>query len=344
LAGSAGCPATTIGLVTICSDRVRLRLLDDDVELRGLSVVTNPAVMAKWLGERLGCSADSCLITPVTYRPADRCVLRYDLSGPCTNTVVYGKVLSGERARDLASTVASLGESLTAPLVGFAPEWQLVVQADAGPRNMRAAVDAIARASDLAEVHATGKLLAKLHAGCGPPGAARSLSVDTDELRTNLVAAEHISPIAAAGLAAGIDVLRTVTDITSTSGPSHGAFRLDQVRSGKSGPKLIDFDSYGWAEPARDVANLLAYLRWRTVRWSNSTSAVTKVRRAFLAGYRDASSRRLDDDRVRVFEAASMLKIAERRYRRLAVDDWEWLPPLIDAALAQLGVTVSGTA
>jgi hypothetical protein len=102
-------------------------------------------------------------------------------------------------------------------------------------------------------------------------------------------------------------------------------------------------DSYGWADPARDVANLLAYLRWRAIRQPSSTHTVARVRAAFLEGYGEAAASPLDLDSVRVFEAASMLKIVGRRYRSLAADEWERLPALLDAALVQLGDSVGRT-
>jgi hypothetical protein len=45
----------------------------------------------------------------------------------------------------------------------------------------------------------------------------------------------------------------------------------------------------------------------------------------------------LDIVRLQAFEAASLLKIAGRCYRRLAVEEWDLVPELVDAARDRLG-------
>jgi hypothetical protein len=112
------------------------------------------------------------------------------------------------------------------------------------------------------------------------------------------------------------------------------------VQLATGGPRLIDLDSYCWAEPARDVGNLLAYLRWRAIREPARRVAVSKVSAAFLAGYTSTTLTPLHHQRVRAYEAASLLKIAGRRYRRLAVDEWERVPIVIAAAIERLGASV----
>jgi aminoglycoside phosphotransferase (APT) family kinase protein len=187
-----------------------------------------------------------------------------------------------------------------------------------------------------AALEAAGRLLSDLHARREPAGRQRSLTDDADELVGYLPAAERISPVAAAGLAAGIVRLRAVADPSAPTVASHGAFRLDQVLMTDGGPKLIDLDSYCWAEPARDIGNLLAYLRWRAIRRPSSKAATEAIGAAFLAGY--DTERRVDAARVAVHQASSLLKIAGRRYRALAMHEWEFVPALIDAALELLAV------
>ena len=106
---------------------------------------------------------------------------------------------------------------------------------------------------------------------------------------------------------------------------------------------MIDLDSYCWAEPARDVGNLLAYLRWSEIRRPHTRVALAQVRAAFLSGYEGEAVAPLDGDRVRAFEAAALLKIAGRRYRKLPWEDWDRAPRLIDDALAGLGAAVGRT-
>ena len=329
----------TIGVVEVDPGGVRHRLFAADDLLPGLAHATDPTVMSRWLAERLRRSVERCSITPVTYRPGRRCVLRYELSGDGV-TVLYGKVLSDDRAVHLASTVASLGDSLVPALVGVAPEWQLVVQADAGSHNLDSVTASTHSPRTLAELRAGGRLLGRLHGCLGAPGVRRTLEEDAGALGGYLLAAKRVSPDSAASLAEGIDRLRALADPASPSVPSHGAFRLDQVQLASGEPRLIDLDSYCWAEPARDVGNLLAYLRWRAIRQPARRVAVSKVSAAFLAGYTSTTLIPLHHHRVRAYEAASLLKIAGRRYRRLAVDEWERVPIVIAAAIERLGASV----
>ncbi|MGH9278981.1 MAG: phosphotransferase, partial [Acidimicrobiales bacterium] len=253
-------------------------------------------------------------VTPLRYRPGNRCVLRYDIG----ESAYFGKVLSGGRAAALATIAAELAaKQLTVPLVAFAPEWQLVVQADAaGPR------------AEAADLESCGRLLARLHAGATPPGPSCSLHEDAAEL-VDLVPSMRYVGICAEEFAGAVDRLRSWPSPEHRTVPSHGAFRLNQVHCGPGGPVMIDLDSFGWAEPERDVANLLAYLHWRGMRRGADQR---EGRAAFLAGYGAG----LDGGRLRAFEAVSLLKIAGRRIRRFKTDEWLRLPDLIGAATGLL--------
>ena len=57
---------------------------------------------------------------------------------------------------------------------------------------------------------------------------------------------------------------------------------------------------------------------------------MTEVRSGFLAGYAEVAA--LDGERCAINEAASAVKIAVRRFRRLAVSEWAAVPELIEAA------------
>lgn len=336
-------PAAVFGFVTVGPDGINHRLYTEDPDLQGLAAAANPTAMRPWLAERLGRRIDACTVTPVRYRPGRRCVLRYELSDRI-GTVLYGKVLAGEQSTQLATTIASLGGRFVAQLAGAAPEWQLVVQTDAGARNLGSITSSRPSVTEFAELYAGGALLARLHARSSPPGDHRSLLADARELRQYLPACERFAPETAALIDAGIQRIIALDDQVGSMGPSHGAFRLDQVHVGSAMPPLlIDLDSYCWSEPARDIGNLLAYLRWREIRRPASASVIADVCETLLAGYASAACAPLDQRRVRAFESTSLLKIAGRRYPRLKVEQWERVPHLIDAAFRLLD-TNAGTA
>jgi Phosphotransferase enzyme family len=336
LASPVDNPVATIVVVAVGLDGVRHRIFAEDTDLPGLSAAADPGLMNDWLTEQLGRPVKCRSVTPVTYQPGSRCTLRYVLSDS-RDTVLYGKVLPARRAQDLVATIGALGYPLVASLVGFAPEWNLVVQVDAGGRSLRDAAAAAPSDQSLAELDAGGRLLARLHARSGPPARQRSLADDADELQKYLPATQLASPAKAALLAKGIDRVRSLADQAGATAPSHGAFRLDQVQINDAGPVLIDLDSYCWAEPARDLGNLLAYLRWSGIRRPNARLELEEVRAAFLAGYDGGRVGPRDDNRIRAFEAASLLKIAGRRYRKLPPEHLDRAPELIDAALTHLG-------
>src|SRR5207249_1706931 len=116
--------------------------------------------------------------------------------------------------------------------------------------------------------------------------------------------------------------------------PSHGSFRGDHVILDGDRATLIDLDGYCWADPARDAGNLLAYMGWKALRESRRDLDLDlgEGRNMFLAGYA-ARGLALEPERLRIFEVASMLKIAARRFRRLAVPEWPVVNALVDAAV-----------
>jgi hypothetical protein len=97
------------------------------------------------------------------------------------------------------------------------------------------------------------------------------------------------------------------------------------------GLTMIDLDGFCWAEAARDVGNFLAYLRWKAIRRPDDAAFIERAGRVFLEGYQAASSA-LDERRLALYQAASLLKIAGRRFRSLTVKEWPLVPHLIDAA------------
>ena len=143
-----------------------------------------------------------------------------------------------------------------------------------------------------------------------------------------------VDPALARRVDAVIDQLQRVAPAPDAPVPGHGSFRADHVVLRGPHVQLIDLDGYGWSEPARDAGNLLAYLRWRALRHPHVSEAVTEVRSGFLSGYADVG--RLDGERCAIYEAASAVKIAVRRFRRLAVAEWSAVPALVDTAAGLL--------
>ena len=334
-----GCSGTqTIGVATIGRGGETLRLFDHDTELPGIAALVDAARTGAALEEHLGQRVEACALTPVRYRPGERCTWRVEVTTRSGPIVLYAKVLSGGGGARLGSTLRWLEEEapvrVVPPLVAEFPEWQAVVVADAGGR--RVALDEQAFTADaLHDVERCGALLARFHRLDGgpacPAGADRG-----DELESYATAVERAVPAESerfAEVAAEVARARAAAvAVADELVPSHGAFRLDQVRFETDRGLLIDLDTFCLAEAERDLGNALAYVRWWGLRRRPGQETLDAVRAALQDGYARADGADVDADRLRVWEASSLLKIAGRRCRRLATHEWVSVPDLIDAA------------
>ncbi|MBK9713283.1 MAG: aminoglycoside phosphotransferase family protein [Kouleothrix sp.] len=347
-------PEPTIGVLEITPAGAAHRLYDDDPRLPNLAQATDPAAMRERFAALLPETAvESCAIAPVRYRPGVRCVFRYDLRTPAGAQTFFGK-LFGEGAEQSMSTIAALDRArrsnpgmprVLPPLECWADLQMLIQPAVTGGAELNdlafdPAVDAATRERWLRDA---GARLAGLH-GCdsvaGPP---RTIADDLDELR------EYIAPMAAVSPALAQQYQQTVERIAAQAAPrgepapvaSHGAFRTDQFMIEDGELVMIDLDGFCWANPARDLGNFLAYLRWKAIRKPKDADFIERVGQVFLDGYQ-AAGRAIDQRWLMLYTADSMLKIAGRRYRSLTAKEWHLVPRLLDGALAALDTVSVG--
>jgi hypothetical protein len=334
-------PQRTIGVVEITPSGIAHRLYDDDPRLPWLVPATDPNLMRGRFADLLtGTAIESCAITPVRYKPGARCVFRYDLDTTAGRQVFFGKLLA-EGDDQLMATIGALHDAsesmremprIPRPLTHW-PELHMLLQPEvAGGAELNdlafdRAQDAALRERWLREA---GARLAGLHATRvdGPP---RTLEDDLAELR------EYVAPMALPNPALARRYQDAVARLATWSGSaappvaSHGAFRTDQFMIEDDGLTMIDLDGFCWAEAARDVGNFLAYLRWKAIRRPDDAAFIERAGRVFLEGYQ-AANPALDERRLALYQAASLLKIAGRRFRSLTVKEWPLVPRLIDAA------------
>ncbi|MDX6533264.1 MAG: hypothetical protein QOF68_1008, partial [Gaiellales bacterium] len=95
---------------------------------------------------------------------------------------------------------------------------------------------------------------------------------------------------------------------------------------------LVDFDGFCAADAGRDVANLLAYLDWRSIRFPEEATRLAAAGRAWTEGYAETAGRVPPERSLGAYRAASMLKIAGRSLRSLRGGEWTHLPTLLDRA------------
>jgi len=342
-----GVPAeSTIGVLEITPAGPTHRLYDDDPKLPWLAHATNPQTMREHFSALLGTLVEGCAITPVRYRPGVRCVFRYDLRTTAGEQTFFGKLI-GQGAEDSMATIAALHNARASfpdmprvlPPLAYWPELHMLVQAEvAGGAELNdlafdPAEDAATRERWLRDA---GARLAGLH-GCDVAGPTRTMVDDIGELREYVAPIAAVDPALAGRYAAAVDRLAE-TSAQGEPAPvaSHGAFRTDQFMIEDRELVMIDLDGFCWANPARDLGNFMAYLRWKAIRKPHDAAFIERVGQLFLHGYRTAG-RSIDQGWLERYTADSLLKVAGRRYRSLTAKEWHLTPLLIDATEQLIG-------
>ena len=313
--------------------------LVDDSALPGLAEVGDPLRVAGRLEELLGEPVRCCVMTPVSYRPGSRCVIRGEVTLGSGGRTLFVKVLAGgsgdyvESHDSLADGLATT-EPIVPPLVGCWPDLGAVVtDAAPGPSASTLLGDASSPASDRLRLAASiGGLLARIHRTTpGPHVQARRHEVadELGEVTSCLPAAWHADPAAALSLGWVLDRLGAALPGGGTRAFSHGSFRAGQVVVDDGRLAVLDLDSAGMADPARDLGNTMAYLDWQVIRLG--APAAPDLAGALWRGYTDGGGA-TDPDSLDWWHAAALLKIGGRRYRSLDTAHWDAVPSLVATA------------
>ena len=348
-------PARALGVLQIDTGGASVAWPEEDSELDRLGQVTDPEYMRHRLESAPEFKAKLKglpRITLLRYKPRLRCALRYDLSTDGGDIVLFGKVLA-QGGDDTMSALSKLHEislervslpRIPPPLLYWPDEKLLLQQAVDGDEFHSIVFNREVDSQDRADwMRTAGARLAGLHSSDEPLGPHRTLREDLDELSDYTPAIAVPDPELADLYSKEVSRVAVRGDEVSGSVPSHGAFRTDQfmVRNGEL--VLIDLDGYCWAHPARDIGNMFAYLRWRSIRQPHHHPFVELAKESFLEGY--GSVKGQPDNRfLALYEAASLLKIAGRRYRSLSWTEWPLIPRLIRASRAILEGSPTGSA
>jgi aminoglycoside phosphotransferase (APT) family kinase protein len=339
-----GTRRTTFGVVEVTPQGLTHRLYADDARLEDLRVAADAHRMHPRLDDLLG-GVDDCRVVPVRYKPAQRCVLRYEARSSNGRHVLFGKMVA-HHAQELASrllALAALGSTtpnaptVQAPLAGW-PDLQLVVQPAVQPavEVHDVAFDARVREARGGEwLREAGRRIAGLHASPGVEGPVRSIHDDLVELRSHVPVLRQVDRSLARRFVGAITAIEAAADagMCSEAVASHGALRTDAFLLSRSTLVLIDLDGFCWAEASRDIGNLLAYLDWKILRQPGIAAHIVNLAGAFLDGY--ASVRDLPDPRrLALYRAVTALRIIGRRYRKLVVAEWPLSRQLLDRACA----------
>jgi hypothetical protein len=280
-------------------------------------------------------------IRAIRYKPGARCVLRYSLGRSSRPRVVFGKIIRSESAQ-LASALAALQDAssgnremprIAGPLT-YWPDLRMLVQsAVEGAELHDVAFDAALELEAREQwMEKAGRGLAGLHSATSVQAPVRTMSDDADELEGYTAPMAQAAPQLAHSFVSALELLRKeAARAGSDFVASHGAFRTDQFMIQHGDLVMIDLDTFCWAHPERDVGNFLAYLQWKAMRQPQHASFLERAPQRFLDGYAVVRPA-LDEGRVALYHAASLLKIAGRRFRSLTVREWPLVPELIDSA------------
>jgi aminoglycoside phosphotransferase (APT) family kinase protein len=182
-----------------------------------------------------------------------------------------------------------------------------------------------------------GRTLGVFHNNSTAPSETKTVYDDLTDLHEYTVIIEKVKPDLAAKFEEVIQQIITKVDHFKEpkSVASHGAMRTDQFILQGDRLALIDLDSYCWANPARDLGNFLAYLCWKAIRQPEHAQFVERAGRAFLEGYLSVHQD-IDEKWLSVYQAASLLKIAGRRFRSLTYLEWPLVIHLIQGAFSAI--------
>jgi hypothetical protein len=337
---------TTFGVLELLEEEITYRLLNEDAELH-LRQALSPVLMGSRLAELADADCEPgrlpiAKIIPVRYKPRRSCVLKYELRGPRTSRSFYVKVLASPQASlgDLYRRLHDDSHGGTGILRVLQPEAYLP---DLG-------ILVFPALEDSAELHerlfsreegadpqylseSLGSALAGFHTVVTAPGHTRPFESELSSLRRQAELFEYFAPHLFDSFQQTVEEL---SGFGSSHGEpavvaSHGAFRTDQVLV--AGDELIglDLEGFCWANRARDIGNLLAYLDWRSIRRPEQVPLITDVIQAFAGGYEKVAP--IDRQWTAAFRAASRLKIAARRLQSLTFAEWPLLPRLLKTSL-----------
>jgi hypothetical protein len=351
---SDGVPRHTIGAVEVTPGQIVHRLFHQDPRLPRLAAAVDPdsmrprlcALSAELVG---GQPLNLHEIAPLRYKPDRSCVLRYRLETADGDRALVGKlfrdrgetVMSTTIALHQASRVASRMPRIPRP-IAYWRDLQLLVQprvAPDGELRVLAFDTALPVDVRLGWLRDAGIGLAALHSSVRTEGPRRTIEDDLRALRRYGELLAAIAPDQAASFDATLAAISSFASRHTEPAPvaSHGALRLDQLLLDEGGLVMIDLDGFCWANPARDIGNLLAYLDWKAIRVPEHADFVELAQQAFLGGYATYRPPPAEPWLTR-YRAASILKIAGRRYRALSFDEWPLVPALLASAGERMAV------
>jgi hypothetical protein len=344
----ARAPYETFGSVEATASHLRHRVLEDDECLPGLARALDADEMTKRCAsaapETVTRAGPSLRVVPISYKPERACVLGYDGGPERAPARLFGKLFARPRP-DLFDTMLRLDErrrkvpgmiGVPRPLAYWQDMDLLLTAGPEGAEDLHALLfgHPRRRGSPPPSLRSAGEALALFHSEAGAPGPQRSRGDDFGSLHRYRRFFEHLVPFLTDSFDRAVGALEELAGRQEEDErvASHGALRTDQLLVGPGGLFAVDLDGYCWASPERDLANLIAYLRWRAIRHPPEAALIERSIHAFLDGYRNR--RAVSGQRLAFYTAVTGCRIAGRRLRSLSFDEWPLLGRLLDEGFA----------
>ena len=330
--------------VSVTADGWTQRDYRDDGELPGLARAADPELARLRIGQALDVGIHHLVVQPVRYRPGQRAVLRYDVhtrGGPHT---YYAKVFRPDQFTTRASLTSAVaacagGRDLVADVTATWDEAHAVVtRGVVGQISVSDLLGDPRLGSEyrLGVARQLGQLLARFHAQPCVPVPRWGQRDQLEQLDQTLAATGLVDVALAARVHDVCDLLAGARPAPTTDVQSHGSFRPGNVVMGASGRLvLLDTDGVAHAEAERDLGSLLAHLTWQGIRQPHNADLLNLAAAAFSRAYEE-EGHPIEAHALRWWQAAALLLIAARRFRRLETDGWGRVPALVAAAQALL--------
>jgi aminoglycoside phosphotransferase (APT) family kinase protein len=316
----------------------------EDAELSGLRSATAPDVLLSTLPAVLRAPVHRCTVQPVRYRPGSRCVVRYDVTTDAGTTALFAKSLRADEFDQVRRNITALAGAAPGPrpvpdVRAVWPRLKVVVTSAVRGRPVSAVLgdSALEDSTRAAVAHRLGRALADLHGRTdigAPPWTSGDTVVDLVE---SMPAVRCADPPTADRLAELVDALAAGAPAAQLQTLGHGAFRAGQVIAAEGGELvMLDTDGLCRCDPGRDIGTALAHLTWQAIRRPAEQRAIRHAERALVLGYESRARWSVDPRAQLWWQAAGLLQIAVRRYRRLEVAHWSSVPALVEVARERL--------
>lgn len=274
----------------VSSLRLSLAPQPPDPLLPALAHLTDPAEARDLLERGIGTASQysdfqiqQCLPTVVRDKPGSRCTIRYQLQYPAPLAgsnrwpeVVFAKTYKGDQGRNVYAGMRALWASplsrgdivAVAEPLAFLPELNVLVQSpiphEQTLKDLIRSALRMGTPAALDELNAvmrkTARGLAALHLSQARHGETTWWGDELAEVREDLEQLSATIPKLGGAATPLLSRLEAVAGAYPADPlvPTHGSFRPGQVLLGPQGIGFIDFDKFGQAEPARDLALFLS--------------------------------------------------------------------------------------